>query len=304
MYVIPPMIVTDGNLVSASIPENDYAEWNDEDAMFAYTVGDRVIVLSNHSVYECILDHTNKNPLTNPTYWLRVGATNRWKAFDRKINQQAAPLSGDTGYISYVFAPGTFTNSAALLNVTGTVARVTVRDALDVVVHEEERDLIDTSGITDWLEYYTWAGDTFATEALFLELPCFTGHTLEVEIEADPNAAVGQIILGKVTYLGDTESGTSAGFVDYSTKEQDVFGDAVIVQRPFARRNIFAVAIREDDEARVLRILSNLRATPALYYAAPDTENRGTLIYGWVNDLDIPLTTGVSKATVEITGLT
>ena len=107
MKVIPPLDVTDAMLTSIDIPENDYPEWADATA---YVRGDYVISTTTHTVYHCLVDHTSdpsKNPDTetaaladpliddpDPVHWQVIGATNRWKLFDKKPSVQATQNGG------------------------------------------------------------------------------------------------------------------------------------------------------------------------------------------------------------------
>jgi hypothetical protein len=101
MDIIRPVVVTDAVLDSSNVPENDYAEW---DVATAYTVGNRVILLSTHRIYEAVGSSTGVNPATDDgTNWLNIGATNRWKAFDQKISDPVTQLES----ISYTLTDDT-----------------------------------------------------------------------------------------------------------------------------------------------------------------------------------------------------
>ena len=83
-----------------------------------------------------------------------------------------------------------------------------------------------------------------------------------------------------------------------------------VIRRPSGKRD-FAVIVNFSflaltaDARRVRRVIEGLRATPAVYYPGPDTEQFGALVYGFVTSFDIPLQAGtVCFPQLEIQGLT
>ncbi len=129
VYVLPPYVVSDANFVSSNIPETDYPVWS---AATTYAVGARVIVLSTHSIYESVqASNLNNNPvvdsaLAEPEWWVRVGATNRWKPFDRVIQDQASYPD----IVSHTVSAVGFLDTVALFNLDAMTVRVRVDNAL------------------------------------------------------------------------------------------------------------------------------------------------------------------------------
>ena len=293
--------MTDASLTASNIPETDHAAWS---GATAYVIGNRVILASTHKIYEAIAASTNKNPATDPardTYWLEVSATNRWRSFDKRIMDQATRADS----ITYTIAPTASVNTIAFFNVAAVTVRVVVKDLGAVTIYDKTIDMIDTSGIIDWLTYYTWDGLTYDTEALFTDLPAYAGFPIYITISAAGGTAkVGQISLGNSVRLGETLEGTTVGFEDYSRKDRDEFGNVTIIERAFSNFIQFQIAIPVGDERRVQREIARYRATPAVYYASPALKSRGTISFGWPSDFDIPLSVGaVSFAIIEIKGL-
>lgn len=306
MKVIQPLRVTDAILADSNVPEDDHPAWH---VSTAYNVGDRVILVSTHSVYEAVQPTTGDDPAlavnlfseANPAgAWLRVGATNRWKAFDQRLNDQVMQEGG----ITYTFAIPQFSDGISFFNLMALRVSIIVRDPSDTIVFEQTAEIVDTSAIVDWFTFFTWE-PSFQTEALFIGLPAYASHTIEIVIDnGDATAAVGQIVFGRVGNLGTTMAGTEIGIRDFSTKERDAFGNAELLQRAFAQRVTFKFHMPTSDERRVQRIVAGLRAVPAVYFASTTTLDRGTLIYGFYPDFSIPLASaGVSYATLEIEGL-
>ena len=96
MKCFEPMIVTDALFVSSNVPETDHAAWA---IATPYIAGNRVIVIATHSVYEAVGATTGDDPTTDDgTNWVRVGPTNRWRAFDGNENS----LTTNSTTIEYV----------------------------------------------------------------------------------------------------------------------------------------------------------------------------------------------------------
>ena len=173
------------------------------------------------------------------------------------------------------------------------------------MIYDETVGLTDTSSIVDWFEFYTWPAE-YDTEIVFQGVPAYAGYTIDITVSAvGATAEVGEIVLGKMHRLGTTVEGTAIGTIDYSRKERDTFGNAIIIERAFSDTVDFNFAIPVGDTKRVKRILDDVRATPAVYYAGPVSDNYGTTIYGYHTGINIPLASaGVSFATLEIEGLT
>jgi hypothetical protein len=104
--------------------------------------------------------------------------------------------------------------------------------------------------------------------------------------------------------LGSSLDGTGLGIEDYSTKDRDDFGNALLVERAFAQTVDFQFHLPTKDARRVHRVLSRLRATPSVYFAGEDMVDFGTTVFGFFQDFDIPLASGgTSFASLQIEGL-
>lgn len=63
MKLIQPTTVTGSVLTSSNVAENDYAAWN---SSTSYTIGQKVIVVATHKIYEALTNNSNKYP---PNYY-------------------------------------------------------------------------------------------------------------------------------------------------------------------------------------------------------------------------------------------
>lgn len=304
MKVITPITVTDTILTASNVTEDDYSEWA---SGTTYAAEDRVIVTgTTHKVYESVLgSNIGNDPTTDDgTWWLEISATNRWKAFDQKISDQVS----NSGTITYSLVPSSLVTGIGLLNLNAPQVQIEIYEAASPndKIYDTTQTLVDTTAIVNWFTFFTEdLSSKFDTEALFIGIPGYAGHQIDVTIgDGSGTPKVGQIVSGRVDTLGWTSDGTTIGIEDFSTKDRDSFGNAIITERAFADETAFNVTIVTSDARRIKRILSNLRATPALYFADEDLISYGMTIYGFFQDFSIPLSTGnLSYATVEIEGL-
>lgn len=299
MKVITPLTITNSNLSSSNVPENDYAEWN---SGTTYNLGDTVIVIgTTHKVYESLIgSNTNNNPVTDDgTKWLEVSATNRWKAFDQKISEVVT----NTDTIDYVFTPTNVMGALACFNLTANSVNVVLNDGTSDV-YDRTIDLQETYNVVDWYTYF-FEEIIRQKEALFDDIPPYRNATITVTIDnTGSTAQVGQVVLGPLLDLGITEYGTAVSIEDFSRKERDAFGNPIIVERAFAQRADFEVAINSQEVRRVQTVLADFRAKPLVWIGSPDA-SYGTLIYGFYNQFNIAIDTpSTSYATIEVEGLT
>jgi hypothetical protein len=298
MRIIEPIAITDTILTDSNVPEDDHPEW---DASTSYLAGDKVIVISTHRIYEALQATTGDDPATDDgTNWLDIGATNRYRAFDGSIEGQTVQASS----IQYEFTlTGNF-GGLALLNIIGATAKVNITDPIEGALPEIEVGLSDTSEVVDWFTYF-YAPVTQRTEVIFSDLPIYAGAIVTVEITGAGDVALGELALGVNFNLGTSLTGTSLGIEDFSTKRKDDFGRTFILERAFANIVSFEFSFPIGRSQRVRRVLSELRARPAVYYTGSEQISLGGTVYGFPRDFRINLQTPtVAFATLEIEGLT
>lgn len=301
MQIIKPVTVTDSILVSSNITEDDYAQWA---SGTTYSIGNKVIVLSTHKIYESL---TNSNLGNDPTTddgtnWLDIGATNRWRAFDQKIGDPVTNLNT----IEYTLSdPNSNVTSIALFGLEGISANVTVTDDTEGEVYNETVSLIDNRNIVDWYTYF-FEEQVQREQALFLNIPPYLASDVDVTVTAatGDTAELGQLVLGFLSGIGATAYGTAISIEDFSRKETDAFGNFVVVERAFAQLADFDVEFETANARKIQRTLAELRATPVVYIGSEDTAY-GTTIYGFYRRFDLTLEgPSLSFGAIEVEGLT
>ena len=296
MRIIKPVDVTPAILTSSNVPETDYAAWS---AATAYAVGAKATY--NHRNYEALAAHTGANPETDtsdPPKWLDLGANNRWRMFDDKVGS----LTEQTGSIAVELQPGAVINSLALFNLLGRSATVTLTDPVDGIVYQRIVSLVD-AGVTDWYEWF-FAPISRQTDFVLLDLPAYGTATLSVVIDnAAGTAACGHLVMGRQAEIGVALYGSGVGITDYSRKEADAFGNAIVVERSFSKRAEFDVMVETHQISRVQRLLAGIRAQPVVWIGAEGYES--TVLFGYYRDFSISISgPSASDATITVEGLT
>lgn len=88
--------------------------------------GTHTCTVSSHKVYESLqAGNTGNTPHKSPTWWLDLGATNRWKPFDRSISSQAENADS----MQYVIQVNGRADGVALMNVSGSEVVISARVA-------------------------------------------------------------------------------------------------------------------------------------------------------------------------------
>lgn len=282
MRVIKPIVIGEAQLVSSNVPENDYDAWVDT---ATYAIGKRVLL--DHQIWEAVAavpagvkPGAETVTAENPAKWVLVGADNRWRMFDDKLES----LTTNPGTISVTVKPGAVVNSVAMFNVSGKSVTVKMVDALEGEVYSETVTLVD-AGVTNWYDYF-FEPVVVKTDLVLLNLPAYGSANLVITVDAGAGqAAVGHVVVGSRQQIGTALYGTSIGINDYSRKSTDDFGNTVVVQRSYSNRAEFDVSVDTSAVTRIRRLLAELRATPVVWIGEETYE--ATILFGYYRDFSI-----------------
>ena len=298
LTVVKPIAVTPSMLVSTDVPEADYAEWA---AGTTYAIDDRVIVAAQHKMYQsAVAANVGKNPATDRAAWLEVGATNRWKPYDKSVSSQVVQADA----ISYRIKPGQAVTSVGVLNITGgTSLRVRVIDPTFGTAYDKTVSLSRTPLAPGWWMWFF--GERRApTQALLQDLPSYPGADILIDITGTAELAVGVILIGQVRQFAlGVKMGARIGVQDYSRKERSEFGDVMLVERAFAKRASLSLLLTYAEVDSFNQFLSEVRATPCLWVGSHRYES--TTLYGFYKNFDIVISYfDYSDCELELEGLT
>ncbi|MDI1278076.1 hypothetical protein [Methylobacter sp.] len=300
MKLINPTEVTDTMLVSSTVPENDYPEW---DPFAAYIAGNRYNRISTHRAYECLVDNTNFTPETNLTgtapKWLDIGPTNQRAMFDNKVGTSTTCLSP----LTVVLRPGGV-SGIGLLECVGAEAVVVLKDAPSGVIVYARSISLDGTSIDDVYDWFTLPYEQ-RTQVVLTDLPYqYANPELTITISGSGIVGCGVCKFGPVFKIGDTQYGATAGIIDYSVKTKDSFGNYSFAEGAYSKKASFKVDVAKKDFNRIDRYLASLRVKPCIYIGTESVEYEPLTIYGKYNDftIDVPYPE-INYCSIEIEGL-
>lgn len=294
MQFITPVTIGEAQLVSSSLDESEHPAWN---GATVYAVGDRVVYVATHSVYQRTAAGSSPGaPPADPANWVRVGPTNKWAMFDRATGTVSRAATSFT----FTIAPG-MVRALALLDLNANSVTVTMRNGADVV-YTRTVSLNTGYGVLDWLSYF-FAPIVLKRTMVLTDLPPYSGGEIEITVEGGASTELGTVVVGDLFTVGITEYGVGLGMRDYSRKQTDDFGVTTVVERSFAKRMTVPVAVRTVDTDEVVRRLQLIRATPVVWIGSPKFDQ--SVIYGFFNDWSVDIAYDqISNCSLTIEGLT
>lgn len=296
MKLIKPVDITEPKLVSSNVSESDYPVWS---STATYAIGNRVML--DHQVWEAVAAvPTGVKPgaetvtSENPAKWQLIGATNRWRMFDDKLES----LTTNPGTITVTIKPGAVVNSIAMFNVSGKSVLVQMVDAGEGVVYSKTVTLVD-AGVTNWYDYFFLPVE-LRTDLVLLDLPAYGSANIVVTVDAGAEqAAVGHFVVGAQQELGTALYGTSVGINDYSIKKVDDFGNTTVVRRSYSNRADFDIVLDTPTVGRVRRLLAEMRATPVVWIGEESYE--ATILFGYYKDFTLVFSgPSVSEGSISV----
>lgn len=302
MKFIRPTAITDAMLTSSTVAEDEHPAW---DAGTSYTVGDKVLRVQTHRIYERVVTGTTSTPPEEDAVnWLDIGPTNRWAMLDAVIG--TSTTASDS--ITVVLEPGRL-NSLALLNLNAAMVTVTL-EANAETVYSASFDLTDNSSVGNWYEYFyepVYQHDnltiTDLLDAALLDIPVYGEGVLTVTISRPGGTvSVGMLVVGLVTSIGHTQHGATVAIRDYSRINRDDFGGVTFVRRDYSKVVSGDVVIDSGRVDAVTRELSRYRATPVVWLGS---DSYGSLVvYGFAADWRCEIANpSASVLTIDIEGL-
>lgn len=295
MKMIRPVTVTDAVLTS-NVPETDGPAYS---IAATYALGTVVIDPILHLKYESLVANNLGNLLSNPAKWLALGATNRWRMFDKAggtLTTQASPIDVT------IMAPARI-DGLALFGLDAQQVQVTITSVDYGVLYDRTTILRSESGITNWFSYFS-EEVVFSTDLVLTDLPLTSNVAIRVQVTKPVGSvSVGTMVVGQLRDLGASLYGVKAGIADYSRKTTDDFGNTSLVERDYAKRSTFTVALPAGQSDALFALLSKYRATPVVWVGTDIYAL--SWIYGWARDWSVGLTQpSHSYLSIEIEGLT
>lgn len=299
MRILSPYEVVDPYLIDSNIPEDDYASWAPGTT---YAENDTVIL--GHRIYQAVQSNTGQDPSldTNDTYWVDMGATNRWRAFDHRLGSS---VSGVGGKVYYKVLLQNTLNSIALFGVDSTSIQIKVSSQDGSIIYSDNTYVLAYRD--DVVNAWSYVYNEFSYKSILIlnNLTLPAGAYVEFTARTNVgNPSIGEIFLGRELVLGDVLSGSKLGVVDYSLKERDDWGGVYLVKRPVTRTVTFSFACLLSEAERVQQIIEKITSRIAVYYGMEGEKTFGTAVAGVLRDYDLTLVPNSCEGTLEVESLT
>lgn len=289
MIVVPPIPITESNLISSTIAEPSSGEvvWN---SATNYAVGQVVIRTTTHRKYECQVPGVDAGlPENTPARWLDVGPTNKWAMFDQNRNLPTVATTTMTVEIS----PGKRINSCAVLGVQAKTVTVEMISG-GVTVYGPIVKNMNGRITSTWSQYFFGEFD-YVPSLILTDLPPYSGATVKITLDNSTGLEVkcSSVVLGNKVYLGAVQYNARSDSLNFSKIERDEFGNSLLLPRrtvPKTNQTLWA------DKANVntLRdIRVKLNAIPALWSGLDEKYDddyfEAILVYGIYKQFEINL---------------
>ena len=299
LVIVKPITITDAMLTSSNVTEADYSAWS---GATTYALGARVIIVSTHKIYESLqASNLNKDPLTQPLWWVEVSPTNRWSCLDTSVTTQTKKATS----IVYTLAPGEVVNALAALNLTNATSIVISMTSV-LGGGSVFSKTISLAAVPLYPAWWAWFYGTkiAPTHSVSVDLPSYVDGIITVTISGGTSLAVGVLMIGQQRAFGaGIQYGARVGIQDYSRKEKNDFGDTVLVERAFAKRANFDLILEKFETDQLQNFLAEIRATNALWIGSDEYES--TIVFGFYKSFDILISYPTrSDCSLEIEGLT
>lgn len=298
MKLIERTEITDSNLISTNVAEDDQPIWL---SGTPYVVGDKRMVLATHGIYEALIDDIDKYPPDNLTgenpAWLFTGTTNARKMF----NQSYAAQTVNTGSIQVVMDIGR-ANSIGVMNVEGSTINAKINVG-EVEIYNHDIDM-RLRTVTNWYEYI-YTPIELKSDAVLTDLPASGSKTLTLTIAGSEGQDVkcGLCIPGFATKLGDSLWGCQAGTDNYSRKVVDVYGGFEMMERGYSKTLSDSIFMPNERTGYIQKLIQPYYTKPALWVA--EDKFGATHAYGPYQDFSIVLADpSGAQCSITVIGLT
>jgi len=256
--MIPVVTMTDAILTSSTIAENDHPVWS---SGTTYALNDNVI--KGHKIWIATQgSNLNHDPETDDgTWWSEGLATNRWKAFDGYIQDQASQATS----MAWEITAGENITAVSFFNLDAQSVTITQTDPTEGVVYNETIDLTETTAVFDGWSYFF--GPIVTRNNLCLtDLPPYSASVLDITVtNTGGTAKLGQLAIGYAEELGTTANQVPLGIEDYTRLNEDEFGRTSPTVRGYARTASPMIMV---DTARIRyleRIVAAQRGLPTVW---------------------------------------
>ena len=292
--LIPPVNITDTNLLASNVPETEYPPYN---AGATYANG--ALVIAAHRIYQNNSggNLTGVYPPDNLTQWEDVAPSNRWAMFDL----YSSTVTENPDSIVVDIKTGVAVNSIALININGAYVDVTATHPANGVIFTKRYYLYRSDGVIGWYSYF-FTKRSPKNKLTELNIPAFRNVTVRIEIHAPGGTArCGSLLIGRYINLGQLQWGYSSEINDYSKKQIDENGYVNIQRGNYSFRPEFSMLVNDGDLDSIGRTMARYRSTPAVWIAG--TRHEIMTVFGFYMSFRPVVNHGIfSECSLQIEG--
>lgn len=281
MKLIRPIEITQA-LVTANSATNA-----DADYVGATTYAADALVTYDRHIYKSLQNaNTGHTPglTASAAWWSDQGPSNKWAVFDSAVNTQTTAVSPWSFTLTGVAATG-----LGLMNLdASTVDIVATKDG--ATVYSKTVDLLDTSLVTDWAEYF-FNEPEFRSELALTDLPPVPGLVITVTLTrtGGGNVSCGKFDCGRVLDIGPELKGLKRSGEDYTAVTFDAFRAVTIGTQRYVRKFSTQAMIDNARVDMITRRLDALASVPLVIIGA-DGIYGSMLVYGLLShSIDLAL---------------
>lgn len=293
MKLTKPINVT---LTSSNVANSSYSNWS---VSTAYSIGNKVYLADNFQEYECIVANTGQKPSEQPSFWKRLGATNKYKMLDQYLNTQTSNASSiECDIVAYGAREVYLGNISA----TDVIIEIIDNDTLSVI---ETANYNMYPDVSDWLDYFygSWIYEqkqniTYSRTTLNANI------TVSLTISNPTGIAkCGIFSCGIPKEIGITRYGINIGAEDYSQVIVDsVTGETYLQRGNYVKKINADIFLNSPLASYAFNVLTDARATPLIISFSDDGDIY--TIYGYIRDWEVIVNGAVETAiSIEVVGL-
>ena len=252
----------------------------------AYALAD--VIQYGGRLYESLqAANTGHTPDTSATWWLDTGPNNVTAAFDGQVSTVATGSSQEESICLRLSENADGMALFGLVNVS--------------YVHA-----IIGSGLMTGQQILYESG--YPSHAVLQTTEAAAGNIVTITMNSGSGVVfpgVGEIVVGDVVEIGETDFGAGLALIDFSRKTTDEFGVTTFVERAFAKRLTASVLVEKANFNTVNDLLFSLRATPTVWIPSDDADYSSAIVYGFLRDMRAVIAyPTASLYSLEIEGLT
>lgn len=287
------------------LPEDPSPAWS---AGQTYAAGARVYSSSTHRIYESAQNgNLGKDP-TLPvnqfsasgafTWWIDIGPTNKYAAFDGLINSQTSGASP----LKIVLAPGAFTGFA-LFGLDADSFSIEVRELADgPLIYSDQSVTLEASQPEDYYEYF-FEGFKPLRQVIRTGIDPYASAVVTLTlVKGSGDVKLGMFAIGDLRPVGVPQRDATVEPQDFSYFRQDAFGNSVVKKRPSATGMRIRTVMDKDDAGVVLDTIKDVLGRPVVVVGSQASKYEWLTVFGLISGSMTPVPFPYATLDISVRG--